>query len=250
MYERTWTVFIVSAAVMLIVSLLGGCARLFSTPTATVVPTRPPVATEEALDVPTALPVVSLTSTGPLLYTIQEGDTLGAIAQAFGVSVEDLIAVNGLANPDVLSVGQTLIVPVGDLYVPPADLLTETPLEPSPTALLLSTLLPALTPSGPPLVEIGQVLGSGDLAAEVVVVRNRGGAVSLEGWTLADAQGNIFTFPSFIVFTDAQVRVHSTAGSSTPRDLYWGRANPAWNGGELITLRDAAGDVVDTYIVP
>jgi hypothetical protein len=25
---------------------------------------------------------------------------------------------------------------------------------------------------------------------------------------------------------------------------------PAWNGGALITLRDAAGNVVDTYIVP
>ncbi|MEA3342209.1 MAG: lamin tail domain-containing protein, partial [Chloroflexota bacterium] len=107
-----------------------------------------------------------------------------------------------------------------------------------------------LTPSGPPLVEIGQVLGSGDATAEVVVVRNQGGMVSLKGWTLADAEGNTFTFPALTLFTDAKVRVHSTAGVSTPSDLYWGRVNPAWSGGELITLRDAAGEIVDTYIAP
>jgi len=174
---------------------------------------------------------------------------LGAIAQAHGVSVDDLIAANDLANPDVLSVGQTLIIPVGDFHAPTAIPPTDAPSEPSPT-LMLPTSLPTLTPSGPPLVEIGQVLGSGDAATEMVVVRNRGGMVSLEGWTLADAEGNIFTFPALTLFTDAKVRVHSTEGNSMPGDLYWGRANPAWNGGELITLRDAAGEVVDTYIAP
>jgi hypothetical protein len=83
-----------------------------------------------------------------------------------------------------------------------------------------------------------------------VVVRNRGGAVSLERWTLSDAEGNTFTFPAITLFADTQVRVHSTTGSSTPSDLYWGRATPAWNGGELITMRDPTGNVVDTYIVP
>ena len=94
------------------------------------------------------------------------------------------------------------------------------------------------------------MLGSGNLAAEVVVVRNRGGATSLEGWTLSGAEGNTFTFPAITLFTDAHVHLHSAAGSSTPNDLYWGRVTPAWNGGALITLRDAAGNVVDTYIVP
>jgi hypothetical protein len=44
--------------------------------------------------------------------------------------------------------------------------------------------------------------------------------------------------------------VHSPAGSSTPADLYWGRTSPAWSSGELITLRDAVGNTVSTYIVP
>lgn len=248
MYSRIWANLVVSAVAMLTIFLLGGCARLSLAPTATIVPTRAPAATEEATDVPTALLVASPTPADPLLHTVQAGDTLGAIAQAYGVSVEELIAANDLVNPDALAVGQTLVVPVGDLYAPTAAPPAESPLD--PTVLPLPTLLSALTPSGPPLVEIGQVLGSGDLAAEVVIARNRGGVVSLEGWTLADAQGNTFTFPSLVLFTGAEVRVRSTVGSSTPKDLYWGRANPAWNGGELITLRDAAGDVVDTYIVP
>ena len=93
-------------------------------------------------------------------------------------------------------------------------------------------------------------MGAGDLAAEVVVVRNLGGLVSLEGWTLSDAEGNTFTFPTISLFADVQMRVHSTPGRSTPSDLYWGREAPAWNAGELITLRDEIGNVVDTYIVP
>jgi hypothetical protein len=84
----------------------------------------------------------------------------------------------------------------------------------------------------------------------VVTVRNRGGAISLEGWILSDAEDTTFTFPAITLFADAIVRVHSAAGTSTPSDLYWGRVAPAWSGGTLITLRDAGGHVVDTHIVP
>lgn len=253
MRARTWAIIIlvnviISAAVILTVLFLWERTQTSNLPTPTPSLTLP--GTEEAASAPTASPVTSPTPLGPLLYTVQEGDTLGAIAQTYGVSVEDLIAANSLANPNVLQVGQTLIIPgvsPPTLTIAPS---TEASLESSPTAVPLLTSLPTLTPSGPPLVEIGQVLGSGDLTAEMVVVRNRGGAARLEGWTLSDAEGNSFTFPTLTLFTDAEVRVHSAAGSSTPTDLYWGRAAPAWNGGELIALRDATGSTVDTYIVP
>jgi murein DD-endopeptidase MepM/ murein hydrolase activator NlpD len=185
-----------------------------------------------------------------VLYTVQEGDTLGAIAQAYGVSIEDLMAANGLTDPNVLGVGQTLVIPTGPQSTPTTVPSTDASPEPSPTAASHSTALPTLTPAGPPLIEISQVLGSANLAAEVVIVRNRGGGTSLEGWTLSNAEGDTFTFPAITLFTNAQVRVHSAAGSSTPSDLYWGRATPAWTGGALITLRDAAGHVVDTYVAP
>jgi hypothetical protein len=67
---------------------------------------------------------------------------------------------------------------------------------------------------------------------------------------LSDAEGNTFVFPAITLFADAEVRVHTASGDNTPTDLYWGQVGPVWSGGELITLRDAAGDPVDTYIVP
>lgn len=41
-------------------------------------------------------------------YTVQSGDTLQEISGQLGVSMDGLAAANGLANPDILSVGQTL----------------------------------------------------------------------------------------------------------------------------------------------
>ncbi len=253
MRARTWAIFItvnviVSAVVMLAILFIWEHAHTSAPPTPTAMPDL--AATEEAVSAPTAPPVVSPTPPANLLYTVQEGDTLGAIAQTHGVSIEDLMAANGITDPNLLHVGQTLIIPVGPPPTPTTGPSAEASLEPPATEVSLPTPLPTLTPSGPPLVEIGQVIGSGDLIAEVVVMRNQGGVVSLEGWMLSNAEGHTFTFPALTLFTDAEVRVHSAAGTPTPSDLYWDRVAPAWSGGALITLRDAEGNVVDTYIVP
>ena len=44
-------------------------------------------------------------------YTVQPGDTLGSIAAKFGTSVEALQSINNLADRNVLSVGQKLVIP-------------------------------------------------------------------------------------------------------------------------------------------
>ncbi len=247
MRTRTWVGFII---VNIIVSAAATLTILFvwehintSAPPPTI-PALTPTSTEEAAMPPSAPTDVPPT---PLPYIVQEGDTLGAIAQTYGISVEELMAVNGLTDPNVLHVGQTLTIPASSTVTPTADSLDATSSAPF---VGRGTPLPTLTPSGPPLIVIGQVLGSGDLEAEVVVVRNRGGAVSMEGWTLSDAEGNIFIFPAITLFAETQLRIHSAAGRSTPSDLYWGRSAPAWNGGELITLRNREGNVMDTYIAP
>ncbi|HWO72948.1 MAG TPA: LysM domain-containing protein, partial [Dehalococcoidia bacterium] len=41
-------------------------------------------------------------------YTVQPGDTLSGIAARFGTTVSHLATVNGLANPNLISVGQVL----------------------------------------------------------------------------------------------------------------------------------------------
>jgi len=60
-------------------------------------------------------------------YTVVEGDTLSGIAQLFGVTVEDIVAANGLADPTAISIGQVLIIPVNGVV------LTPTPVAPTPT---------------------------------------------------------------------------------------------------------------------
>ncbi len=56
------------------------------------------------------------------VYAVQSGDTLGQIAFIFGISLEDLMAANGLTNPDVLDVGQELTIPeAGFADTQPAD---------------------------------------------------------------------------------------------------------------------------------
>lgn len=45
------------------------------------------------------------------LYIVQPGDTLSALALDFGTTVEDLMAANGLTDPNAIQVGQPLIIP-------------------------------------------------------------------------------------------------------------------------------------------
>ena len=49
-------------------------------------------------------------SDGPV-YVIQPGDTLNSIAERFGISVNDLININNLTDPNLISQGISLIIP-------------------------------------------------------------------------------------------------------------------------------------------
>jgi LysM repeat protein len=79
-------------------------------PTDGVVPlgTASPTAGPAALLTNTPMP--SPTSSG-ITYTVKEGDTLGAIAATYGTTVEAIVKANNLADPNVLSIGQVLIIP-------------------------------------------------------------------------------------------------------------------------------------------
>lgn len=51
-------------------------------------------------------------------YTVQPGDTLSVIAASYGVTVDDLIALNGISDPNLLRVGQVLLIPGATGAVP------------------------------------------------------------------------------------------------------------------------------------
>jgi LysM repeat protein len=46
-------------------------------------------------------------------YTAQPGDTLGSIARRFGTTAAVLAALNNIANPELIYVGQSLVLPAG-----------------------------------------------------------------------------------------------------------------------------------------
>ncbi len=51
------------------------------------------------------------TTDAPGPYIVQPNDTLSAIAVEFGVTIDDLMAANGLSDPDSIFVGQELRIP-------------------------------------------------------------------------------------------------------------------------------------------
>ncbi|MYH71178.1 MAG: LysM peptidoglycan-binding domain-containing protein, partial [Acidimicrobiia bacterium] len=69
------------------------------------------VPTVQALT-PTPIPTPTPTSTPEaFVYVVKQGDTLGSIASEFGTSLNAIIAVNDLANPNILSIGQQIEIP-------------------------------------------------------------------------------------------------------------------------------------------
>jgi hypothetical protein len=73
----------------------------FITPTPTLLPDQTAAPTPEII----------LPTPTPLTYTIVAGDTFGAIADRFGIRLDDLMAANPGVSPNTLSVGITIIIP-------------------------------------------------------------------------------------------------------------------------------------------
>src|ERR1044071_6253003 len=75
--------------------------------------TQNPTFSVEALQTPDGLVTAEtpLPSPTPFTYTVQRGDTMGSIALAAGVSIDDLQAANPEISPNAMSVGQVLKIP-------------------------------------------------------------------------------------------------------------------------------------------
>ncbi len=102
---------VLAAALLLFGACGGGSLALYATPTP---PNTIGAAAVTPQPTPTATPLPSLVE---LLYTVQSGETLSGIADQFGVSLDDLVSSNGLADAGDITVGQVLTIP-GVLVTP------------------------------------------------------------------------------------------------------------------------------------
>jgi LysM repeat protein len=188
-------------------------------------------------------------------YRIQAGDTLGAIAVKYGVTVDEIMRANDLTDPDRLVVGVVLIIPVTVEEQPTrqAPVAEATPLlEATDTDTPPES--PGETPSsasGPARVIIESVVGAGDLESERVLLKRSGpGELSLAGWQLAEKGGKSFIFPQLTLFEGGAVNVYTRAGQATVVALYWGLEEPVWESGEEVILLDNQGNEHASFTLP
>jgi LysM repeat protein len=184
-------------------------------------------------------------------HIVEAGETLSGIALLYDVSIDDLLLLNNLADPDSLDVGDVLLIPrPGEAVVAPTATErppTRTPV-PAPTLEDEGTATPA---PGEPELQILTVIGAGELQDERVVIRQNGeGLVALQGWTLADSDGNVFVFPQVSLFKDGAITVYTRAGTSSVVELYWGLTEAIWESGEVVALADPDGNIVAAFQVP
>jgi lipoprotein-anchoring transpeptidase ErfK/SrfK len=72
----------------------------------------------------------------PVTHVVAAGEELGLISKKYDVSMQDIINLNNLENPDLLWVGQELIIPAAGVYTP-----TQQDAPPAPVATGKSILI-------------------------------------------------------------------------------------------------------------
>jgi LysM repeat protein len=155
-----------------------------------------------------------------IVHQVVAGETFESIAEQYKMSVEELLAINGFAQSQVLGEGEVLRIPV--------------------------------RPTGN--VTIEAVIGAGDLETERVLLKHAGqGELSLSGWRLEDDRGNVFLIPenqTVMLFKDGAINIYTRQGTNSVVDLYWGRSEPVWFSGATVILKDAQGNARAVYKVP
>jgi LysM repeat protein len=81
---------------------------------------QPPTPVPVATKTPAAAQPTPAQAGGETIYVVQRGDTLAKIAAKYGVTVKQIVDLNSIANPNLISTGQKLRIPAAAGAAPPA----------------------------------------------------------------------------------------------------------------------------------
>lgn len=212
----------------------------------------------------------NLVPDGCLTHVVGDGDTMFGLADEYGVNPFVMLEVNGMTEETAfLNIGDELIVPIegcpieqiivsqvsteddeGEEAVEATEEITAEVTESAnttPTVTPTITLAPTAVDSE---IEIVGIVRAGDVTAEGVRIRNNGRVTTITGWTLSDADGNSYTFPEQMLFSNAELTLYSRTGQDVPVSRFWGLESAVWQAGDVVTLTDTDGDVQAIYRVP
>lgn len=183
--------------------------------------------------------------TEAVTHVVKAGELLGNIAVQYDVAVDQIVVANGLDNPNQIYAGQELIIPADTVVLETATEAAATPAP--PTAVPTEEIT-----TGEAALTIANVNGAGDLDTEHVEIINAGAdAILLEGWTLTDDAGNIYTFGQVTLFGGGSgLKIYTQAGENGATDLYWGGSLPVWSAGKTVVIRDTAGAIQADFVIP
>ena len=117
-YKQLWFRALISIVAPLLVAC--GGAVLEGRPTVQPVVRLTPAPTQHVSGTRTAYAVRSVPTPTPAgQYVVKAGDTLGKIADNFETTVDEIMALNSIADPNKIEVGQQLIIP--SLLTPTAE---------------------------------------------------------------------------------------------------------------------------------
>jgi LysM repeat protein len=224
--------------------LVAGCAQVAAgtetvpSPVLLVAPTSllSPVALPTSADPPTPIarptntPIPSATprpTATPIIYVIEEGDTLLAVAAHYGISLDAIRLANPDLRPDLLQIGQQVIIP------PPSEENGSPGSLPSPTPLPL-----AISGTGWYTTPVGGLWFLGEVINETgvwvenvrlgVTLYGHSGEVltQLDSWAAADVVAAGAAAPFGLLFgplpeTVATYETRLLASEPVTRDTVW-----------------------------
>ena len=175
-WRRTWRSWL--AMGLLLGGAIGCSGRVITGPTSTPASLAIPLTTPTVL--PTLVPQVltpAPTNTPaptptPSVHIVQPGDTLLGIALQYDVTLEELYQVNGVLKPELLQIGQAIVIPVPGSVGKPAGDNSGAVIAPTqpPLPVQVENAARYQTPVGSSWV-LGEVFNSTDQPIENVQVR-------------------------------------------------------------------------------